>query len=209
MSWDEHGNILDQDNEQVKWVWKTWAWETALDQLSCEEDLNISADNPYEPDWKNQKQVRLSDVLLRENIMVYEPLWSLIPSNKAILPILWQLFPNHPLLLNCGFEINSDLRTTGYVIKPIVGRYGSNISLIDHQDNILEETKGNFDDQSSIYQQFYALPKIDGYYTQVCTFTAAGLYAGSSIRADKSMVINKDSDCFPLRVIDNKRFRSL
>jgi len=42
---------------------------------------------------------------------------------------------------------------------------------------------------------------IDGFYTQVSTFSAGGAYGGSGIRTDKSVVINMDSDCFPLRVV--------
>ena len=138
--------------------------------------------------------------------MVYEPLWSLIPSNKAILPVLWQLFPNHPLLLNCSFELTDDLMQSGYVSKPIVGRCGSNISLVNANAKVLEETAGDFVAQDTIYQEFFSLPQIDQYYTQICTFTAGGQYAGCCVRADQSRVINKDSDCFPLRIFDNRSF---
>jgi glutathionylspermidine amidase/synthetase len=205
--WDSEGNILDADGEPLRWVWKTWAWETALDQIraECEAD-EAKPGQVYEPSWQASKKPRLSDVLLRKNIMVFEPLWTLIPSNKAILPVLWSLFPNHPLLLNSAFELNDELQVTGYVIKPIVGRCGANIALFDSDDNQLEVTSGEFSDQDKIYQQLYALPRVDNFYTQICTFTAAGVYAGSSVRADTSMVINKDSDCMPLRFIADKEF---
>lgn len=36
-----------------------------------------------------QNEVRLIDVLLRPEVLVFEPLWTVIPGNKAILPILW------------------------------------------------------------------------------------------------------------------------
>lgn len=204
LKWDSLGNIVDSDNEKVNWVWKTWSWETALDQIRDE----FESDEIYEPQWQLGAPVRLSDVLLRENIMVFEPLWTLIPSNKAILPVLWTLFPNHPYLLNSAFSLNEQLQATGYVVKPIVGRCGANITLFDKRDKLLEETQGQFDNQEKIYQQLCLLPCIDGYYTQVSTFTAAGLYAGSGVRADKAKVINKDSDCFALRFIDDKHFLS-
>ena len=35
-----------------------------------------------------EDKVRLIDVLLRPEVLVYEPLWTAIPSNKAILPVL-------------------------------------------------------------------------------------------------------------------------
>jgi glutathionylspermidine amidase/synthetase len=41
---------------------------------------------------------------------------------------------------------------------------------------------------------------------QVCTFTAAGNYAGSGVRVDKSMIIGKDSDCMALRIDDDLSF---
>ncbi|MCB1668054.1 MAG: bifunctional glutathionylspermidine amidase/synthase [Pseudomonadales bacterium] len=192
---DTSGDIVDAEGEQVRWVWKTWAWETALDQIRDESEVE-----------NRQGNICLSDVLLKDNIMVYEPLWSLIPSNKAILPVLWSLFPNHPLLLNTAFELTEELKASGYVIKPIVGRCGANISLLDSEDNFLESTGGNFDAQNTIYQALFPLPRVDGYYTQVSTYTAAGVYAGSGVRVDNSMIINKDSDCLALRFIDNKQF---
>ena len=33
-----------------------------------------------------------------------EPIWKMLLSNKGILPILWQLYPNHELLLEAHFE---------------------------------------------------------------------------------------------------------
>jgi glutathionylspermidine synthase len=73
-------------------------------------------------------------------------------SNKGILPILWQLYPNHELLLEAHFAEPTtnpgaprpDSRTwvstpppntlTNYVRKPLISREGANISLI--RDNV-------------------------------------------------------------------------
>ncbi len=201
---DKKGNIKDADGAFVKWVWKTWSWETALDQIRQESEAD--ADESYEPGLHPERQLRLSDVLLQKDIMVFEPLWSLIPSNKAILPIISSLFPNHPLLLNSAFELNDELTNNGYVVKPIVGRCGANISLFDESDNLLESTGGKFSERDVMYQQLFPLPNVDGFYTQVCTFTAAGLYAGACVRVDKSMVIKSESDCMPLRFIEDNHF---
>ena len=59
--------------------------------------------------------LNLADVLLNDHIMVFEPLWTLIPSNKAILPVLWRMFPNHPYLLNADYALNDELKDNGYV----------------------------------------------------------------------------------------------
>lgn len=203
LSWNKDGVIVDRQGNAVKWVWKTWAWETALDQLRdhCEAEGQPNILNSK--NWKAGQTPRLADVLLHQNIMVFEPLWTLIPSNKAILPILWSLFPNHPYLLNTDFELNDDLLKSGYVVKPIVGRCGSNIQLIDNNKTVLADQGGNFSDRDNIYQQLFALPKIESYYVQVSTFTASGNYAGASVRVDKSMIIGKNSDCMALRVLDS------
>lgn len=77
-----------------------------------------------------QNEVRLIDVLLRPEVLVFEPLWTVIPGNKAILPVLWSLFPHHRYLLDTDFEVNDELAKTGYAVKPISGRCGNNIDLI-------------------------------------------------------------------------------
>jgi len=200
LSWNEQGEVLDPNGVPIRFVWKTWAWETALDQLreECEDDdakpfLRAAVDTSKPP--------RLMDVLLRSEVKAFEPFWTLIPSNKAILPILWQIFPNHPYLLNSRYELNGEMAQRGYVTKPIAGRCGLNITLYDKNDRVLKETTGQFDHQDNIYQELRKLPTIDGYRTQVCTFSVLGKYAGSCVRIDKSLVITMNSDLLPLRVV--------
>jgi len=71
---------------------------------------------------------------------------------------------------------------------------------------LLADKGGAFADRAQIYQQLFTLPKVGKYYVQVCTFTAAGNYAGSGVRVDPSMIIGKDSDCMALRVDDDISF---
>ena len=33
LHWDTRGQLLDDENQRVQSVWKTWAWETVLEQL--------------------------------------------------------------------------------------------------------------------------------------------------------------------------------
>ena len=138
--------------------------------------------------------------------MVYEPLWALIPSNKAILPVLWDLYPAHPYLLESRFELTERLKSEGYVRKPIVGRCGANIAIFNEHQEVVEETFGMFEGQEQIYQQLFPLPRVGGDNVQVCTFSAAGTYAGSCVRIDPSLVITSDSDIVALRVVDDEAF---
>ena len=199
LHWNDAGEVVDKDNEVITYVWKTWAWETALDQIrhECEDDDRAPPIRTGEPN----SPVRLVDLLLRPTVQVYEPLWTLIPSNKAILPVLWDLFPDHRYLLDCSFDLTDELKQRGYVIKPIAGRCGDNILLVDKHQQQLGQTEGRFAHQNNIYQELWRLPQIDGYRVQVCTFAVSGSYGGSCLRVDSSLIITTDSDVLPLRIV--------
>lgn len=202
--WNEMGQIIDDEKRLIQCVWKTWAWATAIDQVrevSSSEYAAVPIHTGY-PDTK----VRLIDVLLRPEIKVFEPLWTVIPSNKAILPVLWSLFPHHHYLLDTDFEVTDELRQSGYAVKPIAGRCGSNIDLVNHNQALLDKTDGNFSDQKNIYQQLWCLPNVERKYLQLCTFTVDGNYGGVCLRSDDSLVIKKDSDIEPLIVLADGAF---
>ncbi len=209
LSWDDDGNILDADGQRIKWVWKTWAWETALDQIRAECEDDEEKLRNYRAGEKRNEAPRLVDVLLRKDVMVYEPLWTLIPSNKAILPILWKLFPNHPYLLNTSYELPEELKDKGYVSKPIAGRCGFNISIFDGDESPVAETAGDFEHQHQIYQELFKLPQVGGFNVQISTFTAGGTFAGSCVRVDTSLVINYKSDNMALRVVSDSEIEAL
>lgn len=201
LRWDNEGFVIDPEGERIMWVWKTWAWETALDQLRNEvidEEEFLLNNNSME--IRNHPP-RLIDILLRTDVMVFEPLWTLIPSNKAILPVLWMLFPNHPYLLETHFELTESLSRAGYVTKPIVGRAGNNISLIDKSDKVLAETGGKFEARDQIYQKLFKLPDIDGLRVQVCSFSVDGYDSGVCVRCDHSLIIRSESDLLALRIV--------
>ncbi|QID16332.1 bifunctional glutathionylspermidine amidase/synthase [Nitrogeniibacter mangrovi] len=200
LGWNGSGEVVDPDGHPIRWVWKTWAWETALDELrdQCLEDDRVPI--ALGPDG-GRRAPRLADVLLRRDVTVFEPLWTLIPSNKAILPVLWSIFPNHPYLLDTRFAPGEDFGADGYVVKPIVGRCGANISIYAADDTLVTETDGRFDDRAQIYQAFFELPRLDGLNVQVCTFSVDGVYGGACVRVDPSLVITTDSDLLPLRVV--------
>ncbi len=204
LGWDDQGCVVDEDGLRIDTVWKTWAWETAIDQLRAECDVEAENLRLHKTIDKRTTAPRLFDVLLRPDVMVYEPLWTLIPSNKAILPILSMLYPNHPYLLDTQFVLTPELAANGYVAKPIVGRCGHNISLFDAREGLIGETKGQFDDRDQVYQQLFRLPVIGGLHVQVSTFSAAGAYAGAGVRVDRSPIITTMSDLPALRIVEDK-----
>ena len=142
--------------------------------------------------------------------MVFEPLWTLIPSNKAILPVLWSAVSEPPLPARDRPSSSTDeLRETGYVSKPIVGRCGANISIFDqsrgaHRRNRRPIRRPRPDLPGTLPARRWA-----SLYVQPSTFTVAGTYAGSGVRVDESLVITAESDNVALRVVDDDRFREL
>lgn len=197
IKYDKNKILVDNNGNLIKRIWKTWSWETAIEQLRRElNDNNLNKAN----------NINLAEVLLHENTLIYEPLWTVVTSNKAMLPFLWELYPNHPYLLNTQFAVNDDLIKSGYVSKPIAGRCGLNIEIVDTNKHILDKTIGMFDYQKVVYQELCRLPNVNGYNTQICTFSVNGSYAGACTRADKHQIINQDSDIIPLRIVQDKYY---
>ncbi|OQR84377.1 bifunctional glutathionylspermidine amidase/glutathionylspermidine synthetase [Thraustotheca clavata] len=200
---DQHGNVL-------KNVWKTWAWRTALNELSDEEWTSyLAADEADFRGWvvprhgnHGQNHIKLVDILFSPAIRVFEPLWTLIPSSKAILPVLNMLYPKHPLLLTSSFELTPELKKSGYVVKPVAGRAGENISIVDSEGKLLSKSDGKWANDTPVYQELALLPVHSGKYVQLGSWAIGGSYGGTIIRADKSNIVGLDSFVYAMQVVD-------
>ena len=66
-----------------------------------------------------------------------EPAWKQVLSNKALLPLLWEMFPGHPNLLPASFD---PAAVPGRVVrKPQFGREGEGVSLHDSAGGLVYE----------------------------------------------------------------------
>ena len=115
LHWDIRGQLLDDERSASPKRMENLGVGTVLEQLR-EDATGREVAPPIRTGYPEDK-VRLIDVLLRPEVLVYEPLWTAIPSNKAILPVLWSLFPNHRYLLEAGFELTPELIKNGYAQK--------------------------------------------------------------------------------------------
>ena len=77
-----------------------------------------------------------------------EPIWKMLLSNKAILPILWELFPGHPNLLECHFNHPKNL--VDYVKKPLLSREGANLTI--RRGGSTHHTEGPYGAEGFVYQ---------------------------------------------------------
>ncbi len=126
-----------------------------------------------------------------------EPLWKSVISNKALLPQLWKLFPDHPNLLPAYFEDDpaaANLRK--YVRKPIFSREGANISV--HQNgSTLIQGDGPYGAEGYILQAWHPLPKFGDNYTLIGSWLVNDTPAGISIREDTGPITQDLSRFLP------------
>jgi len=126
-----------------------------------------------------------------------EPSWKMILSNKAILPILWELYPDCPYMLPSFFESS---KLINYVKKPILSREGANIEIV--QNNItLQKTEGQYGKEGYVYQELFTLPEYDGNYPVIGSWVIGQEPAGMGIREANGLVTNNASRFMP-HVID-------
>ncbi|MBI3501234.1 MAG: glutathionylspermidine synthase family protein [Bacteroidetes bacterium] len=123
-----------------------------------------------------------------------EPMWKMLLSNKAILALLWKLFPRHPNLLECYFDEPHSMKN--FVIKPLLSREGANIKIVEN-GNLLEETAGDYGEEGFIYQQLCKLPEHDGNFPVIGSWVIGGKPAGIGIREASSLVTNNTSRFLP------------
>lgn len=131
--------------------------------------------------------------LLPSGIVMIEPAWKMILSNKGILPILWELNPRHPNLLEASF--NNDHFRDNFVAKPFLSREGSNI--IVHKNGVVQEYGGSYGDKGYIYQEMATIPCFNGNYPIIGSWMIYGEPAGIGIREESSSVTTNCSRFVP------------
>ena len=116
--------------------------------------------------------------LEREPVQWIEPIWKTMLSTKAILPVLWELYPDHPNLLPAYFGSPGDLLE--WVAKPLHGREGGNIEI--HTIGSDHVQPGPYDTSTMVYQQWYPLPSYEGNRAVIGSWLVDGVAAGMMIR---------------------------
>jgi len=129
--------------------------------------------------------------LLQSLVHWLEPPWKMLLSNKAILPVLNELFPDSPYLLRSEFEPFGN----SYVKKPILGREGANATVVVDGQTVAS-TAGPYDGQC-IYQEYVALPKFDGNYPVIGSWVVNGFACGMGIREDSTLITGDTSRFVP------------
>ena len=162
---DQTGRIVDQDDHLITALFKLYPWEWLANE---EFGQNILAH-------------------LDETIWL-EPVWKMMWSNKAILAVLWEMFPGHPNLLPVFFDphrIDGD-----YVSKPVLAREGANIEVVEG-GRVIAHTGGDYSCTGLVYQARYRMRDFGRGYPVLGSWVVAGEAVGLGIREDGLITGNR------------------
>lgn len=127
-------------------------------------------------------------------IHMIEPAWKMLLSNKAILSLLWALHPNHPNLLAASFEPGD---FTGQVVrKPLLGREGANVAILDGT-TVLREEDGPYADSGWIYQDYAPLRREGEVHVVVGAWMVGDKCRGMGLREDDGPITRNTSRFVP------------
>lgn len=175
IGWDTDANIfVDLEGEPIKNMFKLYPWEWMV-----------------KDDFGNQ-------ILLDKNKTLWiEPAWKMLLSNKAILPILWQLYPDCKYLLPTYFE---DGKLLNYVKKPILSREGANVEIVKN-NTVIESSIGSYGNEGFVYQELFSLPEFEGKYPVIGSWIIGQEPAGIGIREADGLITDNKS-CFVPHLIN-------
>lgn len=167
------GGFVDADGVYVQAMFKLYPW-----------------------DWMARED--FFDRLMKQDVPVMETPWRVIAASKGILPILWELFPDHPNLLPASFTDRPDQGPR--VSKPMFGREGSDVTFMDVA-GAPEPIEGGYADQKRITQAYCPLPVFDGWHTVIGSWVIGGEPCGIGVREDRGMVTGTGAKFRPHRMV--------
>ncbi len=179
IGWDrESEQFVDVEDQSILWLFKLYPWEWLVREQF----------GPY--------------LLYPKAPQVIEPAWKMVLSNKGILAILWEMFPNHPSLLPTYREADASLASTGFAKKPLLSREGENVTLSVDGQTVSEHNDGRYGDEGYVYQQYCALPNMAPHEAQPC-YPIVGSWivgedaAGIGIRESRTRITTNLSQFVP------------
>jgi len=124
---------------------------------------------------------------------IVEPPWKALLSNKAVLAVLWELFPDHPNLLPAYFA--PDYLGADFVKKPFFSREGANVAFSGKRSAV--RTGGPYGAEGFVYQARADLPEFGGRYPVIGAWVVGDEPAGIGIREDATPITTNRSRFVP------------
>ncbi len=123
-----------------------------------------------------------------------EPPWKVLLSCKGILPILWELFPDHPNLLPA---YDAPGRLESWAKKPRYGREGANVTLVEAGRTVAEGADAGYGAEGFVYQALAPARPFDGRWPVVGSWVVQGEAAGIGIRESDGRITDDASRFVP------------
>lgn len=200
-----------RDNEE-DWVCASYMMDTVVQagreaHLICIEDIGWDEASGYFVDlegryithlfklypWEYMLREEFGPCILGTKTAFVEPLWKSVLSCKGLLPLLWELYPDHPNLLPAYFEPG---RLASYAKKPLYSREGANIELVA-DGKVIARDDGPYGEEGYVYQALYRTPVFDGKYPIIGAWVVNGQSAGMCIREDVKAITTNMSNFVP------------
>lgn len=115
----------------------------------------------------------LTEIVRKRLAVVLNPAYTLLFQSKYILNVLWELYPNHPLLLQTDAR---PLPGKACVEKVLFGREGANTRILNADGSERMAVPGDYGDYPKIYQEYVQFPQD----TAGHTYQAGVFYAGEA-----------------------------
>ena len=159
-------------------------WNPIVNAFADDQDRLINSIFKLYP-WEWMVHESFADNLVTNSTKTnwMEPIWKMLWSNKFILPMLWEMFPESPYLLQAS---NKPMLGMDFVKKPILSREGANIEIhrsgSEIETQIIAKSGGEYGHEGYIYQELYKLPGENGQHPVLGAWIVDGEPAGMGIR---------------------------
>jgi glutathionylspermidine synthase len=174
---DAH-RFVDADGEPIAQIFKLYPWE-----------------------WMVREQFAGFLESTRGTTTWIEPIWKMLLSNKQLLVVLWELFPEHPLLLP-AYATAEPLAGAPYVAKPRLGREGANVTVYDADGGVAAANGGEYGEEGFVYQRRADLARIDGKTVIVGSWIVGETPAGIDIRETSGPITGDLAEFVPHYITD-------
>jgi len=171
IGWDEDARrFVDLEGRVIQSIFKLYPWE-----------------------WLVHEEFGGHLLETYRDVQWIEPIWKMLWSNKALLAILWEMYPNHPNLLPAYLDGPRDLQH--YVRKPKMAREGANITLVGPGGTI--ETGGDYGEEGFVCQALGPVGVFDRKYAVLGSWLVDGVSCGIGIRESDGPISNNLSRFVP------------
>lgn len=172
----ERRMFVDMGGIKVRTGFKLYPWEDMMD-------------DEFGAHIRNQSE--------REPARWLNPPWTMLLSTKALLAVLWELYPGHPNLLEAHIGTPKDMLE--WVSKPFHGREGSGIVIQRFGQEPVTYNPGTYpeDPEFTVFQEYQELPWFEGNQVVMGSWVIDGVAAGVLFRESDGPVTDYYSRVVP------------